>query len=71
MKASKQSGVVLVVGMMLLTVASGAVISGMSVNKYQERQAGNYVRTNNYEAGADEAFRRFESPDNNWKLKVT
>ncbi|MDF9435250.1 DUF7305 domain-containing protein [Chromohalobacter israelensis] len=70
MKASKQSGFVLVVGMMLLTVASGAVISGMSVNKYQERQAGNYVRTNNYEAGADEAFRRFESPDNNWKLKV-
>lgn len=61
MKASKQSGFVLVVGMMLLTVASGAVISGMSVNKYQERQAGNYVRTNNYEAGADEAFRRFEN----------
>ncbi|WP_277811739.1 polymer-forming cytoskeletal protein [Chromohalobacter canadensis] len=60
MKASKQSGFVLVVGMLLLTVASGAVISGMSVNKYQERQAGNYVRTNNYEAGADEAFRRFE-----------
>lgn len=60
MKASKQSGFVLVVGMMLLTVASGAVISSMSVNKYQERQAGNYVRTNNYEAGADEAFRRFE-----------
>ncbi|WP_432414638.1 hypothetical protein ACRHM7_10655 [Chromohalobacter israelensis] len=48
MEASKQSGFVLVVGMMLLTVASGAVISGMSVNKYQERQAGNYVRTNNY-----------------------
>ncbi|OLO12176.1 hypothetical protein BTW10_05680 [Chromohalobacter japonicus] len=61
MKASKQAGFVLVVGMMLLTVASGAVISGMSVNKYQERQAGNYVRTNNYEAGADEAFRRFEN----------
>ncbi|MCK0746773.1 polymer-forming cytoskeletal protein [Chromohalobacter nigrandesensis] len=61
MRLHKQSGFVLVIGLMLLTVASGAVISGMSVNKYQERQAGNYVRTNNYEAGADEAFRRFEN----------
>lgn len=43
MKASKQSGFVLVVGMLLLTVASGAVISGMSVNKYQERQAGKWL----------------------------
>lgn len=61
MNASKQSGFVLIVGLMLLTVASGAVVSSMSINKYQERQAGNYVRTNNYEAGADEAFRRFEN----------
>ncbi|GAB3350072.1 polymer-forming cytoskeletal protein [Chromohalobacter beijerinckii] len=78
MKASKQSGFVLVVGMLLLTVASGAVISSMSVKKYQERQAGNYVRTNNYEAGADEAFWRFENNDKSagldkeksWKVEV-
>lgn len=78
MKTPKQSGFVLVVGLMLLTVASGAVVSSMSVNKYQERQAGNYLRTNNYEAGADEAFRRFENNDKSagldeekiWKVEV-
>ncbi|MCK0716151.1 hypothetical protein ACFO0U_04175 [Chromohalobacter sarecensis] len=66
MNAPKQSGFVLVVGLMLLTVASGAVVSSMSLNKYQERQAGNYVRTNNYVAGADEAFRRFQSTEEGW-----
>lgn len=78
MKTPKQSGFVLVVGLMLLTVASGAVVSSMSVNKYQERQAGNYVRTNNYESGADEAFWRFEKNDKSagrdkekgWKVEV-
>lgn len=78
MNASKQSGFVLVVGLMLLTVASGAVVSSMSVNKYQERQTGNYLRTNNYEAGADEAFWRFENKDKSagldkeksWKVEV-
>ncbi|SOC57831.1 Polymer-forming protein [Chromohalobacter canadensis] len=78
MRSHKQSGFVLVIGLMLLTVASGAVVSSMSVNKYQERQAGNYVRTNNYEAGANEAFWRFENNDKSagldkeksWKVEV-
>jgi len=78
MRPRKQSGFVLVIGLMLLTVASGAVVSSMSLNKYQERQAGNYVRANNYGAGADEAFRRFErneksagiDDDVGWKSEI-
>ncbi|MCK2044222.1 polymer-forming cytoskeletal protein [Chromohalobacter sp. TMW 2.2308] len=71
MRSHKQSGFVLVIGLMLLTVASGAVVSSMSVNKYQERQAGNYVRTNNYEAGADEAFRRFSKNEGEWSKELS
>ncbi|MBZ5877543.1 DUF7305 domain-containing protein [Chromohalobacter israelensis] len=70
MRPHKQSGFVLVIGLALLTIASGLVVTGMSLGRYQERQAGNYVRTNSAQLGADDAFRHFLENDAEWVARV-
>lgn len=66
MHRNKQSGFILVIGLALLTIATGMVVAGMSLGRHQERQAGNYVRANNAQIGADDAFQHFLKDDAEW-----
>jgi|GEM_PF-6389805 len=70
MRPHKQSGFVLVIGLALLTIASGLVVTSMSLGRYQERQAGNYVRANNAQLGADEAFLHLLRGDTQWARDI-
>lgn len=71
MRPHKQSGFVLVIGLALLTIATGMVVTGMSLGRYQERQAGNYQRTIKAEAGVDEALWKFSpSANSEWASPI-
>ncbi|MCI0511116.1 hypothetical protein C8E00_10993 [Chromohalobacter marismortui] len=70
MRPHKQSGFVLVIGLALLTIATGMVVTGMSLGRYQERQAGNYLRTIKAEAGVDEALWKFSEWTTSIREKV-
>ncbi|WP_280564404.1 polymer-forming cytoskeletal protein [Chromohalobacter sp. 48-RD10] len=66
----RENGFVLVIGLALLTIATGMVVAGMSLGRYQERQAGHYLRTNNAQLGADEAFLHLLRGDTQWARDI-
>lgn len=66
----RENGFVLVIGLALLTIATGMVVAGMSLGRYQERQAGHYLRTNDAQLGADEAFLHLLHGDMQWARDI-
>ena len=66
----RENGFVLVIGLALLTIATGMVVAGMSLGRYQERQAGHYLRTSDAQLGADEAFLHLLRGDMQWARDI-